>query len=129
MHETLLFILLTLTTFRVSWFVTRDSFPAMRAVREWFITRAEKTGQTVRIDEAGHADPEGEYEETRGGWSWAADLITCYWCVSVWAAAGLTLLVYLLTDLLSYPLLHFGGAAALAPVLALAVDKLSQAGE
>jgi hypothetical protein len=123
MSHTLLLVLMGLTTFRATWFVTRDSFPPMRRIREFLLFRSRVTGHEVKVDEQGHADPDGEYIDVRGGMAWAAELITCYWCVSVWLAAGVTVLVDL-TVHLPVPLLWFGGTAAIAALTAYVTDRL-----
>lgn len=123
MNDLLLLVLMGLTTFRVTWFITRDTFPPMRWVREALLTRASETGHEVRVDEHGHATPDGEYLDLRGGMAWVAELITCYWCVSVWISAGITVLTWLTLDLTA-PLLWLGATAAIAAVLAHVVDQL-----
>lgn len=124
MNDIVLLLLLGLTTYRATWFVTRDSFPPMRRIREWLLSRANDSGTYVQVDELGHEDDHGEYRELRGGWSWAAELITCYWCVSAWLAAAFVFLTNLVHDL-SLPFLWFGATAAIAATISFTVDKFS----
>lgn len=121
MNDALLLIVMILATFRLTWLLTRDTFPPIRAAREWFVLRARDTGEEVKVDEDGYLDPRGAYVERRGGLVWLADLVTCYWCVSVWVAAGVTLLVWALVPL-PLPLLWFGAVAGGGAFLAKLAD-------
>lgn len=125
MNDTLLLALLALTTWRITWLITRDSFPPARAVREAIITQARATGTPTSIDADGHRDPDGGYEELRGGWSAAAELITCPWCVSIWVSTAVVWPVNAWRHL-DLPVLWWGGTAALAAILAAILDKVQE---
>lgn len=125
MSDAFLLLLMILGTFRLTWLITKDTFPPIRWVRERFVALGRESGTSVHVDEDGHADPHGRYVELRGGWMWISELITCYWCVSIYVAAGVTLLVDLAYGL-GAPLLWFGGVAAggalLSMLASLALD-------
>lgn len=92
--QALALVLLALATFRVTRLVTADAFPPVAALRD-------------RVD------------ERWGDVSWQAYLVTCPWCVSVYAAGALTLAaVLLLDDGLPAPLLAWPAASAATGLLA-----------
>jgi Protein of unknown function (DUF1360) len=99
LHPVLTFVLLALTSYRLTRLLVKDNFPPILYVRE-------------RLT--------GNDEEGIRPWSWVPFwleyLAGCYWCVSVWTSAGVTLLAALTMDV-SYPWLVWGGCAALAPWL------------
>lgn len=117
MPDILLLIMMSLVAFRITWFITRDSFPPVRWVRERVIELDYRTAKSVLYRDTDHQ----QWRDDRGPWTWLADLITCHWCISVWVAAGVTLAVDA-TIGLRLPLLWFGAVAALAAIIATCVD-------
>lgn len=117
-----LFILMTLTAFRVTWFVTKDDFPPMRAIREWSAARhAHNSRKAVRPDPDEHPDDVRFYEVRRGPWEWLFTLVTCFWCVSVYVSAALTIGVTLVVDL-NVPWLWFGALTASSALVSQVTD-------
>jgi hypothetical protein len=102
------FTLLALTTYRVTRLLVVDNFPPLL----WLRTRL--TGD----------DETGERPAPWVPW-WLEYLAGCYWCVSVWISGLLTLVVTLSSDL-PYPLLVWGGVAALAPWLSHIEEYLTR---
>lgn len=94
-----IFVLLTLTTYRITRLLVVDNFPPILWVRE------KLTGD----------EDEGIEPAPWVPW-WLQYLAGCYWCMSVWVSGFTTLAVTLALDL-PYPLLVWGGVAALAPWL------------
>lgn len=123
MSQWLLFVMMVFVTYRGTWLITRDSLPPLRSVREHLITAHRNTATEVKVDSRGHRDPNGEYVEDRGPWEWAATLITCQWCVSVWLAAFVTFLTWLTVDSMPAPLLWFGAVAAGSTMISVAVER------
>lgn len=128
MSDPFILILMTLTTFRITWLVTKDSLPFVKLPRQWFITKAIKTRTTV--EEYDSPDDRGKpgYMGYRGGWYYLAELVTCPWCVSVWVAGMVTLVTTLVSSRgLSMPWLWFGatagGAALIAQLLVSITDR------
>lgn len=93
------FVLLALTSYRLTRLLVVDNFPPILRVRE-LLTGDEETNRPA------------------ASWVpwWLEYLAGCYWCVSVWVSGLVTLAVTLASDL-PYPLLVWGGVAALAPWL------------
>lgn len=125
MSDPFLLMLMVLTTFRVTWLITRDSIPLVRLPREWLLEKAVEN----RIEDASYEtvdDTAGEYVRTyRGYWYHLADLVTCPWCVSVWVAGVVTLVTVLVSPAgLSMPWLWFGATAGGAAIMAQLVAKL-----
>lgn len=102
------FALLVLTSYRVTRLLVVDNFPPIR----WLRTRL--TGD----------DEVNELPATWVPW-WLEYLAGCYWCVSVWVSGVVTLVVTLTSDL-PYPLLTWGGVAALAPWLSHLEEYLTR---
>jgi hypothetical protein len=124
MSDGFILALMILTTFRITWLITRDSMPFVKIPRDWVVARSVQTRRPVVVLEM-NGDQVRDY---RGGWYYLAELITCPWCVSVWVAAGVTVLTALLSSRgLSSPWLVFGataaGAAILAQLVALMTDR------
>lgn len=92
-----LFILLTLTSWRITRLLVKDNFPPILWVRE----------QLTGNDEEGVAP-------ARWVPFWLEYLAGCVWCMSVWIT-GLVTLVVALTAEVPYPLLVWGGMAAIVP--------------
>lgn len=96
MHPVLSFVLLALTSYRLTRLLVVDKFPPILWVRERL------TGN----------EDEGIYP-----WRWVPFwleyLAGCYWCVGVWTAGAVTLLAAWTMDV-PYPLLYWGGCAAVA---------------
>lgn len=125
MSDCFLLSLMVLTTFRLTWLVTRDAIPIVRIPREWLLEKAIEN----RIEDATYEtvdDTEGEYVRTyRGFWYHLADLFTCPWCVSVWVAGVVTFVTVLVSPAgLSMPWLWFGATAGGAAIMAQLVAKL-----
>lgn len=85
----LLLVLMTLACYRITRLITIDTFPPVEWARR-------KIVQAERLPK------------------WLGKLVTCYWCSSVWVAAGLTLLVALTVGLplpcLVWPAIAAGSA-------------------
>jgi hypothetical protein len=98
-HPVLQFALLALVTYRVTRLLVVDNFPPILWVRD-------------RL--AGDEDDGVEPAE----WvpDWLSYLAGCYWCMSVWVSGAVTLAVALTAEV-SYPLLVWGGVAAVAPLI------------
>jgi hypothetical protein len=103
-----IFILMTLATYRLTRLLVVDNFPPILYVREK-LTGDEETNK-----------PSLPWVP----W-WLEYLAGCYWCMSVWVAGGMTLAVTLSIGL-PYPLLVWGGIAALAPWLSHIEDYLTR---
>lgn len=103
-----LFVLMALTTYRVTRLLVNDRFPPILYVRELL------TG-------------DDETDKTPAPWVpwWLEYLAGCYWCMSVWVSGLVTLAVTLASDL-PYPLLVWGGCAALAPWLSHLEEYLTR---
>lgn len=103
-----IFVLMTLATYRITRLLVVDNFPPILWVRE------KLTGD----------EDEGIEPATWVPW-WLQYLAGCYWCMSVWVSGFTTLAVTLTLDL-PYPLLVWGGVAALAPWLSHLEDYLTR---
>lgn len=99
---------MTLASYRITRLLVVDNFPPILWFREKLIG-----------DEA-----EGVKPATWVPW-WLQYLAGCYWCMSVWVSGFTTLAVTLASDL-PYPLLVWGGSAALAPLLSHLEDYLTR---
>lgn len=116
MTDLMILLMMSVTTFRLTWLVVRDEFPPVRWVREKIIDLNLRTAKQVRVP-----DVDGQYYlENRGKWSWLADLVTCYWCVSVWVSGGITWFVDA-TIGLRLPLIWFGAVAGIAAILCVVI--------
>lgn len=114
MSTPFLFVLMCLVSFRLTWFIVEDSFPLMEASREVFIKLQQKA--KIRNNPVTH---EREYY----GWkSWPAELITCYWCVSVWVSALVIALTNEFTSL-SLPFLWWGAVAGGSALICKIADR------
>lgn len=65
MTDFLVIVLISLSTYRLTRFVTRDAFPPMAATRGWVIRRF-------------------------GDEHWISYLIECSWCSSIWLSGAVT---------------------------------------
>jgi Protein of unknown function (DUF1360) len=96
-HPVLLYVALVLTAFRLTWLVTRDTFPPVQKPRD----RIVKTTSFTR-------------------WEWIGDLLSCHWCASGWLSLGVVLLADVWLSVPA-PALAWGvawaGAAIIAEVL------------
>jgi hypothetical protein len=108
LHPVLTFVLLALTSYRLTRFLVKDNFPPILYVRERL------TGNDA-------------YGVQKWPWVpfWLEYLAGCYWCVSVWTSGAVTLLAALTMDV-PYPWLIWGGCAALAPWLCHLEDYLTR---
>ena len=128
MSDWFLLLLMVLTTFRGTWLITRDSLPFVRIPREWLVAKAVQHRRRAPSYETPDDDANQQVLTYRGKWYYLAELVTCPWCVSVWLAGLLTLLITLLSPAgLGMPWLWFGatagGAALLAQMVAALVDR------
>ena len=98
MPLSLQFLLMVLAAYRASRLLVEDEFPPVKWLRTKF------TGPYTLAQD----DP--RRRKTRVPY-WLAYLWTCTWCMSVWTAAGVTLLVWLSSEL-PQPVLVWGGVAA-----------------
>lgn len=117
-----LLTLMIFTTFRITWLIVRDDFPPIARVRNWITTQYWKHRNPVYeyYDEVGDT-----VRETKGLRHWAKELITCPWCVSVWASAFVVLLVDVLSDPgLGQPWLWFGAVAGFSALMAQLTARL-----
>lgn len=103
-----LLTLVVLTSYRITRLLVVDNFPPILYVREK-LTGDEETGRRP-----------AEWVP----W-WLEYLAGCYWCMSVWVSGVVTLAVTLTCDL-PYPLLVWGGAAALTPWLSHLEEYLTR---
>lgn len=103
-----LFTLVALTSYRLTRLLVVDNFPPIL----WLRTKL--TG-------------DDELDVPPASWVpfWLEYLAGCYWCVSVWVSGAITLVVSLASDL-PYPLLVWGGAAAVAPWLSHTEEYLKR---
>lgn len=103
MSTGLIVLLMTLAAYRASRLLVHDEFPPIKWLREKF------TGP--------YTLPQGDSRRTATRVPyWLAYLWTCTWCMTVWTAAGITLVTWLSTDL-PLPLLVWGAVAAGAALL------------
>jgi hypothetical protein len=101
-NPVLLYVALTLTSFRLTWLVTMDAFPPVARPREWIVKRT-----------------------SFGRWEWFGDLLSCHWCASGWLSLGVVLVADLFLSVPA-PALAWGVAWAGAAVIA---ELLSWRGE
>lgn len=126
MSDTLLLFFLSLTVARLTWLVTRDSFPPIRKVRELVKAKAATHGRDVLTDELGDEVKRGaEYAGRRGRWADLEDLTTCYWCMSMWLTGAVVSVTWIFVDL-ALPLLWYGAVAALSAAMCAAVDRMNR---
>lgn len=93
-------ILVSLATFRATWFVTVDDFPPMKKFRDAVESRfGERSSLTY--------------------------LISCLWCVSVWLGAGITALTDLFVSV-PLPLLVWATASTVTGILGVFVKGMIQ---
>jgi hypothetical protein len=101
-NPVLLYVALTLTSFRLTWLVTRDQFPPIAKPREQIVNKTSFTR-----------------------WEWFGDLLSCHWCASGWLSLGVVLGADLFLSVPA-PVLAWGATWAGAAVLA---ELLSWRGE
>lgn len=123
MNNWWLLFVMSLTVFRITWLITRDSFPPIRYIREQIKHKHRSTLTIIHTDSIGDANPTGDYAEARGPWEWAETLITCYWCITVWASGGVTLLVWVIIDNMPVPLLWFGAVSGASAIIMKIADR------
>jgi hypothetical protein len=91
-NPSLLFVILSLATFRITWLIAKDDFPPIFYARKWIQMRRPRVVRRPAYAE-GYAD-----------FWWLGELVSCVWCASGYVAGGLVLTVWLLHGL-SLPLL------------------------
>ena len=96
MNDALLFGLMSLAGYRVTRLIVMDTFPPIAAVRRVLA-----------------GDPDENVRRARWSPEWLAELVTCPWCMSVWVAGGLTLIIDIVHGL-PLPLLWWPAVAAAA---------------
>ena len=84
-HSWSFFIVLALATFRVSRLIALDSIT--EPVREWLRVKGS-------LEQVRHT-PQGEERRILlvGLWGWLFRLVTCVWCVSIWVAAAIVVMM------------------------------------
>lgn len=102
MSSGLIIVLMVLSSYRLARLLVHDAFPPIAWLRDKF------TGPYERA-------PGDPHRVTRVPY-WLAYLWTCMWCMTVWTAGGVTVLVWL-TIGLPAPLLVWGGVATGAALL------------
>lgn len=105
----LVFVLLALTSYRVTRLIARDEFPPLAVLRE-------------RVSARWPGD------------SWQAYLSRCSWCVGVYVSGLLTLVLWMVWAVagdatMVVPFLWWGGAATLVGLTAELVEALGSATE
>lgn len=107
-----LFILMSLSSYRIARFIVDDQFPPMKWLREKF------TGPyAAPLDSL-------ERQQTRIPY-WLAYLFTCPWCMTVWTAGLVTLLVAVTVGVPA-PLLVWLAVAAAAALISHLEDFTSK---
>lgn len=102
MSTSLIIVLMSLTSYRLSRLLVHDVFPPLAWLRDKF---------TGPYEVLPGAEPQPTWVPY-----WLAYLWTCTWCMSVWTSAGVTALTWL-TIGLPAPLLVWGGVATGAALL------------
>lgn len=132
MSDTLLLFFLSMTVARLTWLVTRDSFPPIRKVRELIKQKSRQTGRWVIVDDDGdelrgvHPKIDEEHiAELRGWWPSMAELVMCPYCMSIWFTLGTVSVTLIFVDL-ALPLLWYGAVAALSAAMCAAVDRMNR---
>jgi hypothetical protein len=92
--------LVSLATFRATWFITVDDFPPIARFRSWV---------TARFGEG----------------SAVAYLVTCLWCVSVWLGGFITILTDLFVSV-PLPVLVWATSSAVTGILGIFVKGMLQ---
>lgn len=99
MSDWLLFVILSLATFRITRLITKDDFPPIFYVRRWIQTRRHAVmRKPARVKIRGTVNDyfgEGPYAD----YWWLGELVSCVWCASAYVAGGLVLAVWLLHGL------------------------------
>lgn len=103
MSSGLTVLLMTLAAYRLARLLVHDTFPPIAWLRDKFTGPYE-----VHVDTAPRKPTHVPF--------WFAYLWTCTWCMTVWTAAGVTVLTWVTIDLPA-PLLIWGGVAAGAALL------------
>ena len=107
-----LFIVMSLTSYRVARFIVDDQFPPMK----WL--RGKLTGPyAAPLDEPERQTTKVPY--------WLAYLFTCPWCMTVWTAGLVTLLVAVTVGVPA-PLLVWLAVAAVAALISHLEDYTSK---
>lgn len=91
----LVFILLSLATYRVTRLITKDTFPPVAKLRTMIVGKDERKFIGTRLE-------------------WLGELLTCYWCASVWVAGVGVLIVSYLWETPPYALMMWPAAAAVS---------------
>jgi hypothetical protein len=132
LSDWMLLIVLSLTVYRLTWLVTRDSFPPVRRVRELIKQKSRQTGRWVIVDDDGdellgvHPKMDEEHiAELRGFWPGLAELVMCPYCMSVWFTLGTVSVTLIFVDL-ALPLLWYGAVAALAAAMCAGLDRMNR---
>ena len=107
-----LFVLMSLASYRIARFIVDDQFPPMKWLREKI------TGPyATPLDSSERASTRVPY--------WLAYLFTCPWCMTVWTAGLVTLLVTVTVGVPA-PLLVWLAAAAVAALISHLEDYTSE---
>lgn len=121
MNGVLLFLFMTLVTFRISWLITQDAFPPIERVRNWATNKFHYEGKGYQ-----YRDEDGDLVWAgKGVWHWVCTLLTCNWCMTVWVAGGVTLVVNLFTEM-SLPWLWFGAVAGAAAIVCQLIQRVTE---
>jgi hypothetical protein len=95
----LLFVVLSLATFRITWLVTKDDFPPIFYARKWIQTRRPGAVRVPARVHVRHTDNNLYGAEPYFDFWWLGELVSCVWCASAYVAGGLVLIVWLLHGL------------------------------
>lgn len=98
MNSVLLTILVCFTTYRITRLLVRDTFPPVRLIMVKIVGEDEKKLEGTNLE-------------------WLGELLTCYWCASVWVAGFTVLATQMTTGDLCYPLLVWPSAATVGALM------------
>ena len=89
-HSFLLFVVYAMAVFRITRFVTSDTLTDN--AREWL--RVKSHTEYVKRDLLTQVVVNTKTDTNRSLYSWTWKLVTCPWCLSVWASTGVVLFAY-----------------------------------
>ena len=98
MNTALLTTLLCFATYRITRLLIRDTFPPVRIIMARIVGKDEKKLEGTKLE-------------------WLGELLTCYWCASVWVSSVLVIMTQVATSDLRYPLLVWPTAAAVGALM------------